>query len=186
MKNIALASLLVLSACTAAPPQNNPNEPTTPDATDYRSGTCSVNIQFEAFAGTVTGQSRYTYDVESPLKDLHYVECVVAMQQIGNTIVDSTWRFYIRSDTLTQGVQGTFERVEGKSDDLAYLISFNLVDYETSRRTSYNFRTEGYTASVTLQQNQSGYRGSFSEKGNFTNSSLTDKAGTINATFNGQ
>jgi hypothetical protein len=178
-----LTLLLLLTACTStATPNPTPNDP---DPEAYRLGTCSVAIQFETFTGTVTGQTRYSYSLESPLKDLHFIECDIDMQKVGNTIVDATWKYYIRSDTLTEGVQGTFQRVEGKSDDLAYLNSFNLIDYTTSKRTSYNFRTTGHTSSVTLQQNATQYVGTFSETGNFGNSILTNPAATITASFSG-
>lgn len=186
MKKFMLIGLLFLTACGSSLSSPNPNEPTPPTSQDYRLGSCVVAIGFEAFTGNVTGQARYTYDALSPLKDLHYVECEVDMVRVGDTIIDATWRFYIRSDTLTQGLEGTFERVAGKSDDLAYLNSFDLVDYNTTRRTSYNFRTEGYTAKITVQQNASGFRGSFSQTGNFISSTLANPAATITATFNGR
>jgi hypothetical protein len=178
-----LVLLLFLSACTSPP---STPDPTPPDPATYRLGSCSVAIQSEAFTGEVTGKSRYTYSVESPLKDLHFIECDVDMQRVGNTVVDATWKYYIRSDTLTEGVRGTFARVEGQSDDLAYLNSFTLIDYATSRATSYSFRTPGHTSTVTLEQNSSSFVGTFSEVGNFGNTNLTDRAVTMNASFNGK
>jgi hypothetical protein len=179
-----LILVLVLTACTSvSTPDATPDEP---DSSAYRLGTCSVVIQFEVFSGTVAGQTRYSYSPEAPLKDLHYLECDVDMQRVGNTVVDATWKFYIRSDTLSEGVQGTFQRVEGESDDLAYLNSFTLIDYDTSKQTSYTFRTPGRTSTVTLRQNATSYVGTFSETGNFGNSTLTNPAATITASFSGK